>query len=59
MMSGLLVRVEDIHARLQKKAAQDSFVMRSLGSGGKSGPQLSQNNKRQPDFVGKLDCFDN
>jgi hypothetical protein len=38
MMSGLLVRVQDIDASLQKKAAQDSFVMRSLGSDGKSGP---------------------
>jgi len=58
MMSGLLVCVEDADGRLQKKAAQDSFVVRPLGADCKSGPQLSQDNKGQPDFVSQFQNLD-
>jgi len=57
-MSGLLVRVENAYAGLQKKATQNSFVVWALGTDRKSGPQLCQNNKGQPDFVSQFQNLD-
>jgi len=60
---GLFVGVEHTDTGLQQKAAQDSFVARTLTAQtktayGKSGTQFSQNDEGQPDFIGEFEPFD-
>src|SRR6267154_2703251 len=59
MVSGLLVCVDNTNTAFQKKTAQNGFVVRSLRADGKTGPQLSYYNERQPDLIGQFESFDN
>ncbi len=59
MVRSLLICVEYGNTRLQQKAAQAGFIARALRAHSKSRAQFSQNDKRQPHFVSKLDRFNN
>ena len=52
MMRGLFSRVENPHTLLEKEPAQNRFVARSLAARREPGAEFSNNDKRQPDFVG-------
>ncbi|HSP63116.1 MAG TPA: hypothetical protein VLQ90_09060, partial [Pyrinomonadaceae bacterium] len=55
MVRRLLVGIQHTDPRLEEKAPEDGFITRSLGTDGKSGAQFAEDDKGQPDFLGKLD----
>jgi len=58
MMRCLLVCIQHLNARLQKKTSQNRFVSRSLCRDGKSGAQFAQHDARKPHFIGGLNGLD-
>ena len=55
MMGGLLVGVKHANARFQKKSPENGLVVRPLASDGESRAQFAEDDKRQPDLVGRSD----
>lgn len=58
MMRCLVVGIENPHTLPHQESTQHSFIARALVAYSKPGAQFSEDDKRQPDFVGTFDRFD-